>query len=139
MPMTKKEIDRFLSQPHVAVVAVTAPDGHPHAVPTWYEYRNGTVTFHTDKSAFKYTCLSHDPFVTLVVDTKQPPYKAVILKGRARMVEKIDDQRLQRMAAAYLGPKDGLAYARSLKGSKVVVVSLRAKRQISWDYSRERP
>src|SRR5437879_3476930 len=107
MPMSKQAIDRLLTEPHVAVVAVTAPDGHPHAVPTWYEYRNGTVTFHTDKSAFKFTCLRHDPRVTLVVDSKQPPYKAVILKGRSRMVEKVDDRRLQRMAIAYLGPKGG--------------------------------
>ena len=32
--MKKKEIDALLAQPHIAVLAVTAPDGAPHAVPT---------------------------------------------------------------------------------------------------------
>jgi len=32
--MTKRAIDALLHQPHIAVVAVTAPDGSSHAVPT---------------------------------------------------------------------------------------------------------
>jgi nitroimidazol reductase NimA-like FMN-containing flavoprotein (pyridoxamine 5'-phosphate oxidase superfamily) len=83
MPMTKREIARLLSEPNIAVVAVTAPDGSPDAVPTWYEYRAGHVSFITDATAFKYKCLAHDPRVTLCVDVRKPPYKAVILKGRA--------------------------------------------------------
>lgn len=139
MPMPKDKIEQLLSQPIVAVVAVTAPDGAPHAVPTWYEYRAGEIVFHTAKSAFKYRCLKHEPRITLCVDTKTPPYKAVILKGRVRMEERTDDERLLRMALAYLGEKQGQAYAKSLKGEEVVVVSFRPGRVISWDYADEAP
>jgi PPOX class probable F420-dependent enzyme len=139
MPMTKEKIDALLSRPNVAVVAVTAPDGAPHAVPTWYEYQGGEIVFHTAKSAFKYRCLAHDPRITLCVDTRKPPYKAVILKGRVRMEERMDFERTMRMAIAYLGEKEGRAYANSLKGEKVVVVSFRPNRVISWDYAQEGP
>jgi hypothetical protein len=80
-----------------------------------------------------------DPRVTLVVDTKKAPYKAVVLKGRATLEEKVDDKRTLRLAVEYLGKKLGKAYAKSLKGSKVVVVSFKPSRTISWDYSQERP
>ncbi len=80
-----------------------------------------------------------DPRVTLCVDTKKPPYKAVILKGRVRMEIKTDDARLLRMAVAYLGKRDGTAYAKSLKGEKVVVVRFKPERVISWDYGKESP
>ncbi len=139
MPMTKREIDRLLREPNVAVVAVTAPDGAPHAVPTWYEYRRGEVVFHTGPEAFKYKCLTHDPRVALCVDTKKPPYKAVILKGRVQMEVKSDDARLLRMAVAYLGKRNGTAYAKSLKGEKVAVVRFKPERVISWDYGKESP
>src|SRR5438067_12708535 len=102
MPMKKEEIETLLSQANIAVVAVTAPDGGPHAVPTWYEYRDGEIVFHTDKTAFKFRCLEHDNRITFCIDTKTPPYKAVILKGRAKWEHKIDDERLDRMAIAYL-------------------------------------
>ncbi len=105
MPMTKREIDKLLSEPNIAVIAVTAPDGAPHAVPTWYEYKRGEVVFHTDRSAYKFKCLEHDPRVTLVVDTRRAPYKCVVLKGRARIEIKNDDARMLRMAVAYLGKR----------------------------------
>ena len=72
-----KTASAFLAEPHIAVVACTAPDGAPHAVPTWYEYKSGKVTFHTDTTAFKYKCLEHDPRIAFVVDTKKAPYKTV--------------------------------------------------------------
>jgi PPOX class probable F420-dependent enzyme len=139
MPMKKKDLEKLLKKPIVAVVAVTAPDGAPHAVPTWYEYADGQIVFHTGPETFKYKCLAHDPRITLVVDTKEAPYKTVVLKGRATLEEKIDDKRTERMAVEYLGKKLGKAYAKSLKGSKVVVVSFKPSRTISWDYARERP
>ena len=43
MPMKKKDIEKLLKKPIVAVVAVTAPDGSPHAVPTLYGYDGGTI------------------------------------------------------------------------------------------------
>jgi PPOX class probable F420-dependent enzyme len=140
MPMKKKEIDQLLAQPHIAVVAVTAPDGAPHAVPTWYEYKGGKVAFHTDRNAFKYKCLEHDPRVTFVVDTKKAPYKCVILKGRASIeIKKNDDARGLRMSIAYLGQKNGVAYHNTMKGQEVAVVTMKPDRVISWDYSREMP
>ena len=140
MPMKKKEIDALLAQPHIAVVACTAPDGAPHAVPTWYEYKGGKVSFHTDTTAFKYKCLQHEPRIAFVVDTKKAPYKCVILKGRATIeIKKNDDVRGLRMSIAYLGPKAGRAYHDTVKGAEVAVVTLKPERIISWDYGREMP
>lgn len=137
MPMTKREIAQLLAQPNIAVVAVTAPDGSPHAVPTWYEYRAGQVAFITDATAFKYKCLSHDPRVTLCVDVRKPPYKAVILKGRASMEEKAAPAMVERMAIAYMGQKAGRAYVSGFKNDPVVVVRFKPDRVISWDFGND--
>jgi len=137
MPMSKREIEKLLREPQIAVVATTAPDGAPHAVPTWYEYRGGEVIFHTGANTFKYRCLVHDPRITLVVDTRKPPYKCVILKGRATMEQRDDWPRTRRMAVAYLGRKNGEAYAKSLKGTQTVIVRFKPERVVSWDYGKE--
>lgn len=137
MPMNKREIARFLFQPNIAVVAVTAPDGSPHAVPIWYEYRAGQVSFITDATAFKYKCLQHDPRVTLCVDVRKPPYRAVILKGRVTMEQKVVPAMVERMAVAYMGQRAGRAYVSSFKNDPVVVVRFKPYRVISWDYSKD--
>ena len=139
MPMKKSAIEELLREPNVAVVAVTAPNGAPHAVPTWYEYRAGEVVFHTGPEAFKFKCLSNDPRVTLVVDTRRPPYKCVILKGTVAMTEDTDDERVRRMAVSYLGKKNGEVYAKSLRGERLVIVRFKPDRVISWDYGEEPP
>jgi PPOX class probable F420-dependent enzyme len=137
MPMTKREIDRLLAEPNVAVVAVTAPDGAPHAVPIWYEYRKGEVTFLSDASSFKCKCLMRDPRVALCIDTRKSPYKSVILKGRVTIEEKVDDERMERMAIAYMGKKAGREYAGQFKGEAVAVIRFKPERVISWDYSKD--
>ncbi len=139
MPMKKKDIEKLLKKSIVAVVAVTAPDGAPHAVPTWYETDKGEIVFHTGPESFKYKCLVRDPRVTLVVDTKDPPYKSVVLKGRVSMEERLDDKRLERMSIAYLGKKAGKRYAKSMSGQKMIVVRFKPERTISWDYGEESP
>ena len=139
MSMKKSAIEKLLREPNIAVVAVTAPNGAPHAVPTWYEYRAGEVVFHTGPEAFKYKCLSRDPRVTLVVDTRKAPYKCVILKGAVSMTQGVDDARVKRMAIAYLGKKNGEAYAKSLAGERLVIVRFKPERTISWDYAEEAP
>lgn len=137
MPMKKSAIANLLKEPVIAVVSVTAPDGAPHAVPTWFEYRAGEIAFHTAKTAFKYKCLLHEPRITLVVDTKKAPYKCVILKGRVAMTEAVDDARLKRMAVHYLGKKNGERYAQAMGGSPVVIVRFKPDHVISWDYAQD--
>jgi PPOX class probable F420-dependent enzyme len=138
MPMTKRDIAQFLSEPTVAVVAVTAPDGSPHAVPTWFEYRRGEAFFVTEAGAFKYKWLQGDPRITLCIDTRKPPnYKAVILKGRAIMEEKVADDLLERMSIAYMSKRAGRAYAEQFKNQSLVVVRFKPERVISWDYSKD--
>jgi len=138
MPMTRREIAQFLVEPNVAVVAVTAPDGSPHVVPTWFEYRRGEAFFVTEASAFKCKCLRRDPRVTLCIDTRKPPnYKAVILKGRATMEERVADELLERMSVAYMGKRAGREYAAQFKNQPMVVVRFKPERVISWDYGKE--
>jgi hypothetical protein len=94
----------------------------------------------TDPKAYKYQCLKHEPRVTLVVDTREPPhYKCVILKGSATIELKNDDARFKRMAVAYMGKEYGERYAKMMSGGTVAVVTFKPDRVISWDYSTEFP
>jgi nitroimidazol reductase NimA-like FMN-containing flavoprotein (pyridoxamine 5'-phosphate oxidase superfamily) len=53
MPLTQTELDEFLSEPNIAVVATTGPSGKPHAMPIWYLWREGKVLFHTGADSKK--------------------------------------------------------------------------------------
>ena len=135
MPLTPSEVDSFLSEPNIAVVSTTCPTGKPHAMPIWYLWRDGKVLFHTGPNSTKMRNLRKNNRVSVVVDTKTAPYKAVVVEGTAR--ELPDDRALGReMAIHYLGATMGARYAdRPSEPSTLVEVT--PTKVISWDYARE--
>ena len=135
MPLSQSELDTFLSEPHIAVVATTGPSGKPHAMPVWYLWRDGKVLFHTGPESKKLRNLRKNDRISVVVDTKTAPYKVVVIEGTAR--ELTGDLNLSHeVAIHYLGQKMGEAYAaRSSEPSRLVEVT--PTKVISWDYARE--
>jgi hypothetical protein len=140
MPLSKDEIEVFLRRPNVAVVATVGPDGEPHAVPTWYEYDDGQIVLHAGLRSRKYRNLRKNDRVSICVDTKTAPYQAVVMYGRASLEVGRDDERLRRMAVAYLGEALGNRYADTFGGQETVIIRVRPERIVSWDYGRgDRP
>lgn len=135
MPLTQSELDSFLSEPNIAVVATTGPSGKPHAMPIWYLWRDGKVLFHTGPDSKKMRNLRENSRVSIVVDTKAAPYKVAIVEGTA--AELPEDKTLGReIAIHYLGPEQGERYsAGSTEPSTLVEVT--PTKIISWDYARE--
>lgn len=136
MPLSKQEIRDFLCQPNIAVVATVGPDGRPHAVPTWYEYDEGEIVLHMGQRSRRYRNLRRNDRVALCMDTRTPPYKALVIEGRAVTEVGTDDERSRRMAIAYLGEAIGTRYADGIRGSRMVIARVRPERIISWDYGR---
>lgn len=136
MALTAEEIRAFLEQPNIAVMATVRPDGRPHAVPIWYEYDDGVFVFHMGPESVRYRNLLRNNKASLCVDTRTPPYKAVIVEGEVDLLEGLDDERTERMAARYLGERAGQRYAESVRGARVIIGRLRPERTISWDYGK---
>jgi hypothetical protein len=140
MALSGKEIEAFLKEPNVAVIATVRPDGSPHAVPTWYEYEDGDIVLHMGPQSRRYANLQHNDRVVVCVDTRIPPYKAVIIEGRVRMEEAAyegtNSERMRRMAVHYLGEVAGNRYADSIDGQRMVIARVSPQQVTSWDYGR---
>lgn len=135
MPLTQSELDSFLSEPNIAVVASTGPAGKPHAMPIWYAWRDGKVLFHTGGNSKKMRNLRKNPQVSVVVDTKDAPYKVAVIEGTARELPG-DNALAREVAIHYLGEKLGASYSeRSSEPGTLVEVT--PTKVISWDYARE--
>jgi PPOX class probable F420-dependent enzyme len=135
MPLTQTELDEFLSEPNIAVVATTGPSGKPHAMPIWYLWREGKVLFHTGADSKKMRNLRENDRISIVVDTKVAPYKVVIVEGTA--AELPGDKALGReVAIHYLGEKAGERYAAG-SNEPGTLVAVTPTKIISWDYARE--
>ena len=135
MPLTPGELDEFLSQPHIAIVATASPTGVPHAMPIWYLWRDGKILFHTGETSKKMRNLKKNNRISVVVDSKVAPYKVAVIEGVAETTTG-DSTLAREMAVHYLGEKQGERYASASTGPGTLV-TVSPTKIISWDYARE--
>ncbi len=104
--MTDEEWRAFVSHgTRTGKLSTVRADGRPHVAPIWFLLDGDDLLFNTGKTTVKGRNLARDGRVALCVDDDRPPYAYVVLQGRARISEDLDDVRLwaERIAGRYMG------------------------------------
>src|SRR5436305_13016587 len=60
-------VEKFLGEPHYAVIATIRPDGFPMTVITWYEWRNGRILINMNVTRARLRWLRANPRVGLTI------------------------------------------------------------------------
>lgn len=87
-PLTFEEIKLFLDGPWAARLACLRPDGSPHVVPIWYEYRKGCFFIAAWKDSLWQNYLNENPNTSLTVDEPWPPLRRVFARAKAVPIDK---------------------------------------------------
>ncbi|MEU9433034.1 PPOX class F420-dependent oxidoreductase [Streptomyces sp. NPDC048252] len=104
--MTDEEWRAFVTyRTRTAKLSTVRADGSPHVAPIWFLLDGDEVVFNTGKETVKGRNLARDGRVALCMDDDRPPFDYVVLQGRARISEKLDEVRhwATRIAARYMG------------------------------------
>ncbi|MFI5421193.1 MAG: pyridoxamine 5'-phosphate oxidase family protein [Nitrososphaerales archaeon] len=112
--------------------------GTIHAAPVWFKYDGGEMLLGTQQDAHRIKNLKKNPNVTLVVDVDQPPYKGVVIYGKAQLdydnvIAKrisIFEKYMPRANAEKLA--NGLASVR-----KPVIIRVKPTKMVSYDYAKD--
>ncbi|MFF7236968.1 TIGR03618 family F420-dependent PPOX class oxidoreductase [Streptomyces collinus] len=111
--MTDEEWRAFVSNgTRTGKLSTVSADGSPHVAPIWFLLAGDELVFNTGKETVKGRNLARDGRVALCVDDDRPPFHFVILTGRARLSEELDEVRLwaTRIAARYMGEERAEEY-----------------------------
>ncbi|MFE7445882.1 PPOX class F420-dependent oxidoreductase [Streptomyces chartreusis] len=104
--MTDEEWRAFVSHgTRTAKLSTVRADGSPHVTPIWFVLDGDELVFNTGSSSVKGRNLVRDGRVALCVDDDRPPYSFVVIQGRARVSEDLDELKLwaSRIGARYMG------------------------------------
>ncbi|MER5911415.1 PPOX class F420-dependent oxidoreductase [Streptomyces sp. NPDC001982] len=104
--MTDEEWRAFVSHgTRTGKLSTVRADGSPHVAPVWFLLDGDEVVFNTGKETLKGRNLARDGRVALCVDDDRPPFHFVVLNGRARLSDDLDEVRhwATRIAARYMG------------------------------------
>ena len=83
-----KTADIFLSQTQIAVLSTVGTDNRPHSVPIWYEWDGDHAFMFTGANTLKWKNLSNNPYASLCVDFREPPYRSVVVRGKVKEIKK---------------------------------------------------
>ena len=81
--MNQQEINRFLAESRMAVMATISKDGSPQLTPNWYYYDGTQLTFVTTKRRIKYFNLQRDHRITVCVYACPLASEYVVVRGTA--------------------------------------------------------
>ena len=138
MPMSADEIDAFLARPLVAVISTVDGRGRPRSAPVWFHWADGAAYVFTARTSAKWRNLGQRPHASLCVDTREPPYAAVVIDGDVEPSDRPLYDLVRAMAVAYYGEEQGLAFAERYRDSPSTVAFRIVPRHItSWDYRDE--
>jgi len=135
--MTREERQEFLTEVHVGVLSVAAPDGGgPLAVPVWYSYQpGGLVNVITGSDSRKAAAIRAAGRFSLCVQDERPPYKYVSVEGPVAIEEASHDERLD-LARRYLGSEGGDAYVSANPTGGQIVCRMTPEHWLTVDYSK---
>lgn len=137
MALSREERERFLSEPHVAAIAVDAGDGRaPLTVPIWYQYAPGEdVWILTGLHSRKNRLLQAAGRFSLLVDRVEPTIRYVSVEGPVVETFPATIEKLRDLSERYLPPEkvDGYVDLAWKNHGEQVVVRMRPERWVSSD------
>ncbi|GAC1405950.1 MAG: pyridoxamine 5'-phosphate oxidase family protein [Mycobacterium sp.] len=137
MALSKEEREKFLAEPRIAALSVSAGDKRgPLTVPIWYQYSPGGEPWVlTGAASRKHRLIEAQREFTLMVERVEPTVRYVAVDGPVSHIEPGTDEQLVEMTERYLAPDkvDGyLEYARRELGENVAIY-LRPQHWLSAD------
>ena len=127
------EMQAFLTETKIFVkVGTVGEDGWPNVNPAWYEYDGEAFWLVTKELAGFCLNMRRDPLIRGCWIGSMPPYRRVMIRGRAEFPEGDWVELARRMVLRYLGPQ-GLDYFEATLDLPRVLVRIVPERISSWN------
>ena len=131
--MTSSDVESMLAEANIAVLATVDTKNRAHAAPIWYLYEDGEFLISTGRGSQKHLNVEAHPDVTLVIDRREVPYLAAMVRGKAKIEDALSEKQRQKLATRYLGEEVARAYLKSTEGGSSVTIRLRPDKIIEFN------
>ena len=135
--LTLDDLEGFLDEPRLAVLATLRSDGSPLLSPVWHRWRDGGFEIWVGADDVKVRHLRRDPRASVLVAEPVPPYRGVEVRGDAVLVERDVAASAVDIATRYVGPERGTSFAGDAGDDLIVRVEPGELR--AWDFADDFP
>ena len=90
--LTAAEQKEFLDTPGILMrIACVRADGSPLVTPIWFIHQEDAIYLTPRAQSEWFACLRHDARAALCIDDQNPPYRKIIVEGRAELVHDLGE------------------------------------------------
>ena len=129
--LTPEQMAEFLERPLVAVYVTLRANGSPHAIPVWYEYRDGDFLVFTSSTFQRVKNLERDSRAAITISTHDSPYMYVSAEGPVSITPEGVAEAGLSISRRYMGD-EAEGYLTELLGEHSVVLRLTPERILTW-------
>jgi hypothetical protein len=129
-----EDLGDLVTLPLVATLATYRRDGTVLLSPVWHEWHDGGFNVTIDSGDVKARHVERDTRASIAVYESDPPYRAVEVRGRARLISENAQEIQRRIATRYLGSEAGDEYAAEPSG-KEITLRLEPGDLRAWDFA----
>ena len=122
----------YLEQTNVAILATTGPGSRAHAMPVWYVYEDGQIIVGAGANSQKRRNIDRNGQATLVIDRREPPYRALMVQGTAEVGPAAPQELRLKIATRYLGERRGREYVEETAGGDSITIRITPQRFIEY-------
>lgn len=94
---------QLLGEKHYAFVTTLMSDGSPHSTLVWVDTDGEHVLFNTSRGRLKERNLLKDPRISVALFDPQDPYRGLVVRGRAELIDEGAVDHIHRLANKYMG------------------------------------
>ncbi len=123
----------FLEEANICILATSGPGDAAHAMPMWYLYHEGDILFASSSKSQKVRNIERTGKATVVIDRRDPPYYAVMIKGSATIGPALSHDKMLAMASRYLGDEQAKRYLADTAGGDSVSIRVRPERFVEYN------
>jgi PPOX class probable F420-dependent enzyme len=115
------------------ILSTLGPRGAPITSAVWFGFLDGDVIISTPADRPKARNARLDPRVSLIVDTKDRPYRGVAIEGDAQVIDDPGKSLMRAIAVRYLGPVLPPEMEERIALRDRVVLRIRPRRVRPWN------
>ena len=132
--LTLDDLDGFLDEPVLAVLATHRADGAVLLSPVWHRWRDGGFEFWVGADDVKVRHLRRDPRATVLVAESALPYRGVEVRGDAEFIDRdVADSAIE-IASRYVGLETGRSFVTENAGEDLIVRIAPGELRV-WDFA----
>ena len=135
--LSQDEIELFLSQHRFARLGTINEDGTIHLAPIYFKYDKSEFILGTQNASRRVRNIKRNPNVTLLIDDTNPPYKAVLIYGKAILDYDNVVQKRTAIFEQFETKEEAIQSAEGICNKwSSVVIRIKPDRIVSFDYSK---